>query len=60
MDNVRRALVLGLLGIVLALGGLVLLASMQECQLFTYGGVVQPETPRTTCDPPWAPTLNPE
>lgn len=57
---VMAVLVAGLVAI-----GLAAVASGgEECKLIAYGGLVQPDEPRNTCDPPWAPsplvTITPE
>lgn len=61
----RDRLVLALLVVGLVAIGLAVAASAgEECKLIVYGGLVQPDEPRTTCDPPWAPsplvTITPE
>ena len=57
----RSTYVIRALAIAAALAALLLvlvsglISGGQECKLIEYGGLVQPEEPRTTCDPPWAP-----
>jgi len=61
----RKQLVLAVLvaGLV-AIGLAAVVSGGEECKLIEYGGLVQPDEPRTTCDPPWAPspliTITPE
>jgi len=45
-----------LLAVLVAVGAVAVANSNEECILIEYGGVVQPPEPRTTCDPPWAPS----
>jgi hypothetical protein len=62
---VRRAPLVAIIGsVVLIAFGISVISGAQDCVLLVYGGPVQPEEPRTSCDPPWAPspevTISPE
>lgn len=60
----RRLLAALVLAALVALGVVAVASGGPVCEIQVYGGLVQPDEPRTSCDPPWAPspatTITPE
>ena len=52
----QRRLLAVILAAIVALGVVAVASGGPECVLIEYGGVLQPDEPRTTCDPPWSPS----